>query len=53
VESSASMVHDMVSRVDQELFRPLMQLTAIIQGVRYGMDMFSKFFTKKGGSNAE
>jgi len=53
VESSASLVHDMVSKVDHELFKPLMQITAMVQGVRYGIDMFSKFFTKKGGSNAE
>ncbi len=54
VESSASVVQNMVSTVDQDLFKPLMQIVAIAQGVRYGVDMFSKFFNaKKGGSNAK
>lgn len=52
VESSASIVRTMVSRVDQDMLGPAIQIASVIQGIRYGVAMFSKIFgVKKGGDN--
>jgi hypothetical protein len=54
VKSSAAMIQDAVSTVNQDMFRPVMQIVAIIQGVRYGADIIKKCFKdKKGESNDE
>lgn len=45
-------VRESVDSVKGEVLSPVIQLMAIVQGVRQGMDVFGKFFKKEeGGSN--
>jgi len=54
VESSASVVKNIVSKVDQEMLGPAIQIASVIQGIRYGVTIFNKIFgSRKGGDNDE
>ncbi len=35
----------------QEVVKPLVQIAAMIQGIRQGIDVISKVFHRKGGKN--
>jgi len=45
-------VRESIDTVKEEAMSPLIQLVAVIQGVRQGIDVFNKFFKKdQGGSD--
>ena len=53
VEATTSTVRGIVCNVRDDLVSPVVQVMAIVQGVRQGIDMVNKFFKKKeeGGEN--
>ena len=54
LESSANTIQEMTASVNKELFKPIMQIVAMIQGFRYGADMITRLFKQnKGGSDVE
>ena len=54
-ESAKGIVSDVRESIDtvkEEAMSPVIQLMAVIQGVRQGIDVFNRFFKKdEGGSN--
>ncbi len=44
--AAASNIQDISSYMGEEIIKPLIQIVAVIQGIRQGIDSVSKFFKK-------
>jgi len=52
IETSSRTIQGITSYVGGEVAKPLIQVVALIQGIRQGIDTVSKFFKKqKGGKD--
>ena len=52
IKTTSKTVEGISSYVGGEVVKPLIQVVALINGIRQGMDSVSKFFkTQKGGKN--
>ena len=49
IETSSRTIQGITSYVGSEVAKPLIQVVALIQGIRQGIDTVSKFFKKQEG----
>jgi len=48
INATTKTIHEITSCVGDEVVKPMIQMAALVQGIRQGVDTVSKFFKKKG-----
>ncbi len=49
IERTTATIREMSSYVAEEVVKPVVQVVSLVQGIRQGVDMVSKFFKKQEG----
>ena len=47
IEATSETLHRISSEVENEVVRPVIQVVALVQGIRQGIDAVSRFFKKQ------
>ena len=49
IEATSATIQGVTSYIGEEVVKPMIQVVALVQGIRQGIDTISKFFKKEEG----